>query len=86
MFLSRLTPKKSVTGKLASGLVLADDQGLGKTITSIAFLSYLKEKGLSRNETHLIICPLAVSDNWMNEFKNHCRNLHVICYKGAERV
>ena len=46
---------------------MADDMGLGKTLQTIAFIQYLHEKKLSKNP-HLIITPLAVSDNWIREF------------------
>ena len=49
------------------GGILADEMGLGKTIQTIAFLAGLKDK-LSITGPHLVVTPLAVLQNWANEF------------------
>ncbi len=45
--------------------ILADEMGLGKTITSIAFIAHLRQLGVFGNV--LIVSPLSVLDNWMEE-------------------
>ncbi len=54
-----------------NGVLLADDMGLGKTLQTLAFISSLK-KG---TETYpgigkpvLIVAPIALQKNWMNEY------------------
>ncbi|KAK3280168.1 hypothetical protein CYMTET_11985, partial [Cymbomonas tetramitiformis] len=60
------------------GGILADEMGLGKTIQTLAFLASLKFKR-QLNGPHLIITPLAVLQNWVNELKRftpgltHCK-------------
>lgn len=58
--------------------------GLGKTLQTIAFLAYLNERKLS-SYFHLIISPLAVSENWLREFKHWNPNYNIIVYKGLDR-
>jgi SNF2 family DNA or RNA helicase len=50
-----------------AGGILADEMGLGKTLQTIALLSYLKEE-LGLSGPHLVVTPLAVLQNWANEF------------------
>lgn len=47
--------------------ILADQMGLGKTVQTIGFLSYLIAKGIKG--PFLIVGPLSVIKNWENEFK-----------------
>ena len=57
--------------------ILADEMGLGKTLQSIAFIAHLmhveKVKG-----PHLVVVPLSVLFNWMQEFKKFCPSVKVI--------
>ncbi len=46
--------------------ILADEMGLGKTVQTIAFLLYLKERGLVKGQ-HLIIAPSAVVPSWLGQ-------------------
>jgi hypothetical protein len=48
--------------------ILADEMGLGKTVQTIAFLLYLKERGLVRGQ-HLVIAPTAVVPGWLEQWK-----------------
>ena len=59
------------------GGILADEMGLGKTLQTISFLATLKHK-LGVSGPHLVIAPLAVLQNWANEFDRFCPSL---CYK-----
>jgi SWI/SNF-related matrix-associated actin-dependent regulator of chromatin subfamily A member 5 len=48
--------------------ILADQMGLGKTIQTIAFLAFLKEKK-KINGPHLIVGPNTTVGNWCKELK-----------------
>ncbi|KAK3284386.1 hypothetical protein CYMTET_7961 [Cymbomonas tetramitiformis] len=60
------------------GGILADEMGLGKTIQTLSFLATLKLKHKLPGP-HLVITPLAVLQNWVNELKRftpdltHCK-------------
>ena len=84
MYIGNALQRVPSVGKNVCGVCMADDMGLGKTLQTIAFIQYLHEKKLSKNP-HLIITPLAVSDNWIREFQRFAPDLHVIMYKGNER-
>jgi len=47
--------------------ILADEMGLGKTLQCIAFLAYLRERGVLG--PFLIVAPLSTVANWVNEFR-----------------
>ncbi|KAG1824917.1 SNF2 family N-terminal domain-containing protein [Suillus subaureus] len=47
--------------------VLADEMGLGKTLQTIAFNAHLR--GLGHYQPFLIVCPLSVLHNWIEEFQ-----------------
>ena len=51
--------------------------GLGKTIQSIAFLSHVIQTEKQRGP-HLVVVPLSVLFNWMQEFKKFCPTIKVI--------
>jgi ATP-dependent helicase STH1/SNF2 len=57
----------------------------GKTIQTIALLSYLMEtKKLAG--PYLVIVPLAVLSNWQLEFHRWCPQAVAIAYKGSPEV
>ena len=54
----------------------------GKTIQTIALISYLIErKGI--NGPFLVIVPLATLSNWQLEFSRWCPDASTIIYKGS---
>lgn len=64
------------------GGILADDMGLGKTVQVISSLIKLKE--LNRlNQPSLIIMPLTLIFNWMEEIKRFAPSLSVLVYSGS---
>jgi SNF2 family DNA or RNA helicase len=65
------------------GGILADDMGLGKTVQVIAFMLWLKEKGLS--ETHLLVVPTSLLFNWQAELNRFAPSLQVCMLHGADR-
>ena len=61
--------------------VLADEMGLGKTIQTIALITYLIEKK-GCNGPFLIIVPLSVLPNWVNEFNHWAPSVNTVIYRG----
>ncbi|XP_017880603.1 SWI/SNF-related matrix-associated actin-dependent regulator of chromatin subfamily A containing DEAD/H box 1 homolog [Ceratina calcarata] len=66
--------------------ILADEMGLGKTVQVIAFLTYLKEAGLTdeRDGPHLIVVPSSTMENWNNELQRWSPGLNVVQYYGSQ--
>ncbi|OCA85688.1 helicase SNF [Bacillus sp. FJAT-27225] len=64
------------------GGILADDMGLGKTLQSIAFiLSVLPEIRMNKMPA-LIVCPAAVTYNWLHEFLTFAPDINAIVIDG----
>ncbi|KAJ6577684.1 SNF2 family N-terminal domain-containing protein [Mycena capillaripes] len=65
--------------------ILADEMGLGKTLQTIAFAAHLRATG---TRPFLVVCPLSVLHNWMEEFKKFAPGIPVLMYHGtpAERA
>ena len=57
--------------------ILADEMGLGKTVQTIAFLSYLKYD-LKLQGPSLIVVPLSVLQNWVDEFRRWAPDFNVL--------
>ena len=57
------------------GILNADDQGLGKTLQTIAFLSWLQENmryGPDKDKKPiLVVAPTSLLKNWGNEVIDH---------------
>lgn len=66
--------------------ILADEMGLGKTVQVIAFLTYIKEAGLSspHDGPHLIVVPSSTMENWENELERWSPGLNVVQYYGSQ--
>ncbi|KAI6144467.1 P-loop containing nucleoside triphosphate hydrolase protein [Pisolithus tinctorius] len=58
--------------------ILADEMGLGKTLQTIAFNAHLRELG-----PFLIVCPLSVIHNWIEEFRRFAPSIPVCMYHGS---
>ena len=67
--------------EMGVGGIVADEMGLGKTIQTLSFLAALKEAGFPG--PHLIITPLAVLQNWLNEIKKFTPGLSAIKVHGS---
>ncbi|KAK5175662.1 putative ATPase [Saxophila tyrrhenica] len=63
--------------------ILADEMGLGKTIQTIAFIAFLREKGV--NGPFLIAAPLSTTSNWVAEFKKWTPDIPVVLYHGSKQ-
>jgi SWI/SNF-related matrix-associated actin-dependent regulator of chromatin subfamily A member 5 len=59
--------------------------GLGKTLQSIGFLSYL-EVYLNRKGPHLIVVPLSVLSNWISEIERFCPHFKAVRFHGPKEV
>ncbi|OON20498.1 protein, SNF2 family [Opisthorchis viverrini] len=66
------------------GAILCDEMGLGKTCQVIAFLSaYFRRKPHS---SILLVCPLSVMDNWINELNRFFPSIGFLIYSGDQTV
>ncbi|KAJ7882115.1 SNF2 family N-terminal domain-containing protein [Mycena leptocephala] len=65
--------------------ILADEMGLGKTLQTIAFAAHLRATG---TRPFLVVCPLSVLHNWVEEFRRFAPGIPVLMYHGtpAERA
>lgn len=59
--------------------------GLGKTIQTIALITYLMESKKNHGP-FLIIVPLSTLSNWSLEFEKWAPSVNVVCYKGSPIV
>ena len=59
--------------------------GLGKTIQTIALVTYLMEKKKNMGP-YLVIVPLSTLSNWMLEFEKWAPSCTVIAYKGSPQA
>ena len=59
--------------------------GLGKTLQTISFLSWLN---IDHNVPgpYLVICPLTLLDNWRQEFAKFCPRFTVQVYSGDKQT
>lgn len=63
--------------------ILADQMGLGKTVQTIGFLSYLKGQGIKG--PFMVIGPLSTLPNWINEFQRFCPGMPALMYHGTRQ-
>jgi len=59
--------------------------GLGKTVQTIALITYLMESKKNHGP-YLIIVPLSTLSNWSLEFEKWSPSVNVVCYKGSPIV
>jgi SWI/SNF-related matrix-associated actin-dependent regulator of chromatin subfamily A member 5 len=64
-------------------MILGDQMGLGKTLQTIGFLSYLFEK-LNKKGPHLVVVPLSVLSNWMSEIERFCPSFRAVRFHGPK--
>jgi SNF2 family DNA or RNA helicase len=70
--------------ELGFGALLADDMGLGKTLSTISYILYAKENGLSTGPT-LVIAPTSVLGNWQKEIERFAPSLETALHYGSSR-
>lgn len=68
---------------LGKGGILADDMGLGKTIQVIAFLAGMFD--MNKIKSVMIVVPLSVIPNWLNEFNKWTPGINVMQFHGSSR-
>jgi SWI/SNF-related matrix-associated actin-dependent regulator of chromatin subfamily A protein 2/4 len=59
--------------------------GLGKTIQTIALVTYLMDKKKNLGP-YLIIVPLSTLSNWILEFEKWAPTVTVVAYKGSPQL
>lgn len=62
-------------------VLIGDEMGLGKTIQALAVMAHLSSNG---GDHFMVVCPSAVSVNWVKEVRKHSR-LEPVRVHGAER-
>ena len=70
---------------LASGGILSDDMGMGKTLEMISLI-VANEKITSPSRTTLIIAPVGIMSNWSGQIAQHVKSEHalrVLVYHGS---
>lgn len=64
-------------------MILGDQMGLGKTLQTIGFLSYLHEK-MNKKGPHLVVVPLSVLSNWLSEIERFCPSFRAVRFHGPK--
>lgn len=67
----------------ASGVLLADVMGLGKTLQAIGLIAHEIESGRRNN---LVLCPGTLTENWRREVSRFAPNLLLYLHKGSSRT
>ena len=62
--------------------ILADQMGLGKTITTISLLAHLWYMGI--HGPFLVVAPVSTLSNWMNEFAKWTPTIPAVMYHGTK--
>ena len=78
---------KGTNPVLASGGILSDDMGMGKTLEMIA-LMVSDDKVRGSPKTTLIVAPVGVMSNWTGQIAHHVKKeyaLNVLVYHGANK-
>ena len=73
---------------LASGGILSDDMGMGKTLEMISLLVTADSTISSRSKTTLIVAPVGVMSNWSGQIAHHIKPNHalrVLVYHGNNK-
>jgi SNF2 family DNA or RNA helicase len=70
---------------LGLGAVLADQMGLGKTYQALMISSYLKDKFKKKCKPILILCPVTLLDNWIDEVNKFAPDISYYMYYGKGR-
>jgi SNF2 family DNA or RNA helicase len=78
-----LTWLAELTG-IGLGACLADDMGLGQTITLVALHLHRRERGLATGPT-LVVCPASLLGNWEAAIRRFAPSQRVRRFHGAQR-
>jgi E3 ubiquitin-protein ligase SHPRH len=66
-----------------NGGILADEMGLGKTLMAISLILLHKAPHVCPNPATLIITPISILYQWIQEIETHCPTLKLLHYKGS---
>jgi SNF2 family DNA or RNA helicase len=58
--------------------VQANNMGMGKTLQTLAWLAWLKERSANQSKPALVICPASVLHNWKREANRFTPQLNVL--------
>lgn len=84
----------AIAGCGFAGGILADEMGLGKTVQTIATMLVNGPKAVGpsvsavpkdRRAGTLVVCPLAVLSQWVEELATHAEGLRVVRFHGPMR-
>ncbi|GMF37014.1 unnamed protein product [Phytophthora fragariaefolia] len=69
--------------------ILGDEMGLGKTLQVISFVAALEainqEQKKSRRSQYLVVAPLSVLPNWMEQFEQFAPSVSTVMYIGPAK-
>ncbi|EJD52789.1 hypothetical protein AURDEDRAFT_98285 [Auricularia subglabra TFB-10046 SS5] len=65
--------------------ILGDEMGLGKTLQTLSLFAYIREHEPENDLPHIIVCPLSVLQNWMDEVKRWLPSFKIIQFHGATK-
>ncbi|WP_429216537.1 SNF2-related protein [Kitasatospora sp. MAP12-9] len=68
------------------GALLADDMGLGKSLTALALHLYRRDLGREAQGPTLIVCPASVMINWEREVNRFAPSVPTLRYHGPDRT
>jgi SNF2-related domain/SNF2 Helicase protein/Helicase conserved C-terminal domain len=71
-------------GRLGLGSVLADDMGLGKSVTTLCLL--VGPRGKTEGQPTLLVCPMSVVGHWEHEAARFTPGLRVHVHHGTGRL
>ncbi|KAG6975589.1 hypothetical protein JG688_00002249 [Phytophthora aleatoria] len=69
--------------------ILGDEMGLGKTLQVISFIAALvtsdREKKIAEGGRYLVVAPLSVLPNWMEQFEQFAPSISTVMYIGPAK-
>lgn len=69
--------------EIGAGACLADDMGLGKSLQSIAAITYFTGKNPELRS--IVVCPASLIYTWREEFEKFAPSIKTLVYHGADR-
>ncbi|KAE9048957.1 Chromodomain-helicase-DNA-binding protein 1-like [Phytophthora rubi] len=83
----QLTGLRWLLRKHEQGLnpILGDEMGLGKTLQVISFIAALEAQKKSQGNRRLVVAPLSVLPNWMEQFEQFAPSISTVMYIGPAK-
>jgi hypothetical protein len=66
------------------GGILADDMGVGKTLQTLTWIQWLREREDFDGKCTLVVCPKSVVQNWVREAERFVPGLRATAWKGGD--